>query len=157
MSRRSRDSPEAYREDRRRKKHRRDSSDSEDHRRRRERHKSKRKRDYEDDRRDRRRRRDYSRSSEEPDKQPRDKTREKEEGEADKYAEQRVVVENVDEDDVDGLMGQIMGFSEFSTSKNKNHMATSEEYVSKANRNKRQYRTYMNKKAATNRNEQITM
>ena len=163
MSRRSRDSEEPVNRDSRRRKRHRDRSKSnesdEDRRSRKKDKKDKhRKRDYSDERGHRSRksrRRSYSRSRSTPshEKVPRKKSKEREEGEADKYQSQRVEIENIKEMETEDIMNKIMGFSDFDTTKGKNHQHSCEEYVSKANRNKRQFRQYMNKKAATNRND----
>ena len=55
---------------------------------------------------------------------------------------------NSDEDE----MIKIMGFSSFSTSKNKNHTKSAVEGVKKNSNNKRVYRQYMNRRGGFNRN-----
>ena len=151
-----------YRDERKKKRNRRrsDSSDDEKHREKRSDRRDKyRDRDYEDDyRKDKsrkNRKRSYSKSSDSNEKERRPRV--KEEGEADKYMEQKVEIANMDELEEEDLIHKMMGFADFSTSKGKNHLHSSEEHTTKINRTKRQYRQYMNKKAATNRNEPIHM
>ena len=133
------------------------SDDSEDRRRRRKKHKDRKRdkdRDYDDYHRKSKRRRERSYSSSRSYSKERKHEKAKSKPIELKIEPGQVMqIENHDEIDEDQILAQVMGFSSFSTSKNKPHMHSSEEYVSKANRNKRQFRQYMNKKAATNYNE----
>ena len=116
------------------------------------------KKEYEEERYRKRRHRHRSfsnSSSSSPERRGKKKNVDKEKGEIDKYSSQKVVVNDIDKLGEDELMNQIMGFSSFSTTKGMNHKADSEEYISKSNRNKRNFRQYMNKKASTNRNERM--